>query len=242
MKHAAQQRDRSSNGDLLHENEELHKDVSIIRAALDREKERYSNLFSQMHEELALLKRQAASSSADTSERGSHSVVKTWYRGSKKEEEYTSRISKLEASLAKITTERDKLKLENESLQGETQDKEQKIRSQKDAEKHQSQLEMDKKQAIQELREYEMEVERLHEEKEKFRSQLSEAERENEELRGRLRTMELTRSSSHSENGNNLVDELESRLKEKEKAYSKLQKEHKRLQILAASRSGGSIR
>eukprot|EP00960_Hanusia_phi_P058597 763930-Hanusia_phi.AAC.8 len=224
MTHAAQQRERSSNGDLFNENVELQKEISIIRAALEREKEKYSKLFSQMHEELALLKRQASSNAADMSERGSNSVVKTWYRGGQNEEEQSKKISRLEASLSKVTTERDKLKFENESLQRAAEDKEQKISSQKDSDKYTMQLEMDKKQAIQELREYEMEVERLHEEKEKLRSKLSDTEIETEELRGRLRTMELTRTSSKSTSGNDLVEELEHKLKEKEKAYSKLQK------------------
>ena len=220
-------------------NQRLLQEVKNLRNTLSQERQHAETTFQELREELTLLRRQA-SSKTDSS-----SVVRAWGMSSSINDTMDGKISRLESSLAAVTEERDLWRRrENEarremrardSSPGSSSASTQPLAAQL------SQSLREKERVLEELREYEEEAEKFRSQREDLQQKVSTLISEKAELHATI-----SRLQGESMGGKEVMrgeaETLRGELREKERALVKLQKEHKRLQIMAAGRSPAAQR
>ena len=221
-------------------NQRLLQEVKNLRNTLSQERQHAETTFQELREELTLLRRQA-SSKTDSS-----SVVRAWGMSSSINDTMDGKISRLESSLAAVTEERDlwrrrenearrEMRATRDSSLGSSSASTQPLAAQL------SQSLREKERVLEELREYEEEAEKFRSQREDLQQKVSTLISEKAELHATI-----SRLQGESMGGKEVMrgeaETLRGELREKERALVKLQKEHKRLQIMAAGRSPAAQR
>ena len=222
-------------------NQRLLQEVKHLRDTLSQERQHAETTFQELREELTLLRRQA-SSKTDSS-----SVVRAWGMSSSINDTMDGKISRLESSLAAVTEERDHWRRRENEARREMRARDSSLGSSAAstqplaAAAQLSQSLREKERALEELREYEKEAEKFRSQREDLQQKVSTLISEKAELHATI-----SRLQGESMGGKEVMrgeaETFRGELREKERALVKLQKEHKRLQIMAAGRSPAAQR
>ena len=220
-------------------NQRLLQEVKNLRNTLSQERQHAETTFQELREELTLLRRQA-SSKTDSS-----SVVRAWGMSSSINDTMDGKISRLESSLAAVTEERDLWRRRENEARREMRARDSSLGSSSASTQplaaQLSQSLREKERVLEELREYEEEAEKFRSQREDLQQKVSTLISEKAELHATI-----SRLQGESMGGKEVMrgeaETLRGELREKERALVKLQKEHKRLQIMAAGRSPAAQR
>lgn len=220
-------------------NQRLLQEVKNLRNTLSQERQHAETTFQELREELTLLRRQA-SSKTDSS-----SVVRAWGMSSSINDTMDGKISRLESSLAAVTEERDLWRRRENEARREMRARDSSLGSSSASTQplaaQLSQSLREKERVLEELREYEEEAEKFRSQREDLQQKVSTLISEKAELHAII-----SRLQGESMGGKEVMrgeaETLRGELREKERALVKLQKEHKRLQIMAAGRSPAAQR
>ena len=215
-------------------NQRLLQEVKHLRDTLSQERQHAETTFQELREELTLLRRQA-SSKTDSS-----SVVRAWGMSSSINDTMDGKITRLESSLAAVTEERDLWRRRENEARREMRARDSSLGSSSASTQplaaQLSQSLREKERVLEELREYEEEAEKFRSQREDLQQKVSTLISEKAELHATI-----SRLQGESMGGKEVMrgeaETLRGELREKERALVKLQKEHKRLQIMAAGRS-----
>jgi hypothetical protein len=228
---------------LLHE-------LQSMRNSLTKEREISEKTFRDLQQEITHLRRQAANVSNDEKNVLSQStIVKDWYSpGAPPDSAPASKITRLEAAVAKMQEERDYWRRRDAEARRQLDERE--AASVESQISHTvSQTVREKERAVEELRDVELDLEKVKSQRDKLHQRVSELMNEKEELQRKLEKLEnsvkVVDTTVSQGSSNATVKELEEtreKLRERDKAFVKLQKEHKRLQIMAAGRSPAALR
>ena len=220
-------------------NQRLLQEVKNLRNTLSQERQHAETTFQELREELTLLRRQA-SSKTDSS-----SVVRAWGMSSSINDTMDGKISRLESSLAAVTEERDLWRRRENEARREMRARDSSLGSSSASTQplaaQLSQSLREKERVLEELREYEEEAKKFRSQREDLQQKVSTLISEKAELHATI-----SRLQGESMGGKEVMrgeaETLRGELREKERALVKLQKEHKRLQIMAAGRSPAAQR
>ena len=241
----------------------LEYQVQVLRSTLDKERQTAERSFADLREEITALQAMAGKGMEETKMPNS-SIVKAWYSPGGEGGDNVSlnaKASRLEAALGKVTEERDHWRRREAEVRMQLDQSRGALLEAQEMESDLSETVREKEQAVQELREYEEEVEKLQAQRDNLQAQLKQMANDNNTLSRILEQQQFqgaTGTSSPrggggggtrqpggaagsqvppSQGSEPEVEELKSKLKEKEKALVKLQKDYKRLQVIAAGRS-----
>ena len=221
----------------------LKYEVQTLRNALSKERETSENNFRDLRDELIQLKRQAIIDATDPKDtKPQTSIVKAWYSPNATGDSLLDgKVERLEVALAKLNEERDHWR----RREGEVRKEMASLLENEMARVRQ--VTAEKEQAVLELREYEEEVEKLQAQRDNLEDKVAELNRKiaQDKIQFDRMLQRMNTPANNSATGNGAADEMEdlqNKLREKERALVKLQKEHKRLQVIAASRSPAALR
>lgn len=236
----------------------LEYQVQVLRNTLERERQTAERSFADLREQMAALQAMAGKGFDESKLVSNSSIVKTWYSpgGSGADtQSHEAKVSRLESALGKVTEERDHWRRKEADVRMQLDQSRAALLEAQVMESDLSETLREKEQAVLELREYEEEVEKLQAQRDNLEDQVKQMASDNDTLSRIIEQQEaqggagsqsgvcLKRSdaggaaASPSHDAEREVEELKSKLKEKEKALVKLQKDYKRLQVIAAGRS-----